>query len=224
MQQRIRGNKMISIIEHKSKKYFIILFSAIIFSGCASHQNSITKIATLNINTTTHKPTVTTSQTLTSTSSLTITSSFTPASTSTPDYSRTITKQVKLIYYTGWDGSTFTHNDPRNDMTAFIDLDTMELANTTKSDLDFNVSIGSMLWYWLNAINGAQEWSKGKIDISLKDCYNEKLPNDNYESDTYVGNHVCVVSNMNRLFLVYIEHLNFQYEYATIYINVTTYK
>jgi hypothetical protein len=217
-----------SIIERKWKKIITLFITAFIFSGCASNLHIDTQITILEIDTQTYKPTETNSKTPTSTFTSTITSSFTPTSTSTitltPDYSRTITKQVRLIYYTGWDGSTFTHSDPRNDKTAYIDVDTMELGNTPKSDLYFNVSIGSMLWYWLNAINGAQEWSKGKIDVRLKDCYNDSLPNDELESDTYVGNHVCVISNNNRLFLVYIEHINFQYEYATIYLKVTTYK
>jgi hypothetical protein len=155
------------------------------------------------------------------------TRTFTHSPTITIDYSRTVTNRIKLIYYFDRYGP-YGDDIPENLEWSYLDLDTLTLGKTPQSDLHYSTSLGSMFWYWLNAINDAKEWTKGNIDIGLKDCYNKSIPNEDYESRTYEGNHMCVVSNRNRLFLVYIDRLNAQFpiephSYATIYMNVTTY-
>jgi hypothetical protein len=169
--------------------------------------------------------------TITTTNKFAFTSTFTREYTSSPTitskYSYTRTDRVKLIYY-------FDRNGPYGDDIednlewSYLDLDSLTIGKSPESDLHFTTSLGSMLWYWLQAINGAKEWTKGKNEIGIKDCNNKSIPNEEFESRTYEGNHMCVISNKSKLYLIVIDRLNAQFpvephSYGTIYMYITSY-
>jgi hypothetical protein len=99
----------------------------------------------------------------------------------------------------------------------------METGDTPQCDLHFYVTRGSMEWVLLAPINGAITKSRGTNKITLEDCYKEPDLATRVKPDDYVGNHLCAVSNKNRLFLILIEDMVNKADYSSINLLITTY-
>ena len=198
-------------IDIKLRTGFAVFLAAIFLqctTGCNPGSTSLSPIPPYTISQTTA---VMTTHTISPTKFPTDTPTLSP--TSTPDYSRTIDNTVTLRYDIGVEENS----------KSFLDLDTMETGDTPQSDLHFAVTRGSMEWVLLGAINGAQKKERGYIKITLEDCFKEPDLDTPAEPDAFIGNHLCIVSNKNRLFLIFIEDIIVKLNYASIDLLITTY-
>ena len=89
---------------------------------------------------------------------------------------------------------------------SFLDLDTMQIGENPQSDLRFDVGGGTTEFFSLSFLNGAKAKSMGATNISLTDCKQQIVTINNVDIlEIYTGNHVCVQSNLDRIFLLRIE-------------------
>jgi hypothetical protein len=104
---------------------------------------------------------------------------------------------IKLIYDHKYDDD---HNP-----NAYVDLDTMMIGDTPKSDLRLILSIGSDVFVWLDAVNGAYAYSMGTESVTLIDCINSKSLIQRITIPQVVkGNHICMITNSQRIVLLRI--------------------
>ena len=197
---------------------FIILLISLNISltGCTSMYDTATTISSL---TTITANTPKLSITMTPRFNYTLTPSI--LQISTYDFSQTVEKRITLSYIIDDPSISPTITSEKNTNDT-LDLDTMVIENTSRSDIQFFVSVGTMRWFLLYAINGAQSESKGTGNITLEDCIDKTVPTYQFKPDAFIGNHICYISNKNQLFLVYIENITDTFELASITLLITT--
>jgi hypothetical protein len=88
---------------------------------------------------------------------------------------------------------------------SFLDLDAMEIVESPQSDLQYVVGGGSMVVEGLLPLNGARAKSIGDGNVNLVDCKGSEPFVEWDIPEIFTGNHICVISNENRLFLLRIE-------------------
>jgi hypothetical protein len=141
---------------------------------------------------------------ITSTSTVVVTDNNSP--TCTVNYSNIVIDQVALIYHEYHREPSGPWYDPINH-TAYLDLDTMEIGNTPQADLQFFTIIASTEWISLVPQNGAKLGFKGKEEITLSDCYMDPTFGEQKYSNAFKGNHLCALSNNDKIFLLVVEDI-----------------
>jgi hypothetical protein len=134
----------------------------------------------------------------------TITPSITP--TTSPTMYPTINTRIskKTEWYIDLTFDWWSPDNPK----SFIDLDTMELGESTQSDLHYKVSAGSDLFPSLWPLNGALAISMGSSNIKLEDCIGiSNLLSKYIIPEVFIGNHICMLSNKGRMFLIKLGNL-----------------
>jgi hypothetical protein len=134
----------------------------------------------------------------------TITPSITP--TTSPTMYPTINTRTNRMteWYVYLTFNWWSTDNPK----SFIDLDTMELSESPQSDLRYKVSGGSDLFPSLTPLNGALARSMGSSNINLEECIEvSNLLTKYIISEVFYGNHICMLSNKGRMFLIKLDSL-----------------
>jgi hypothetical protein len=78
----------------------------------------------------------------------------------------------------------------------------MEIDESSQSDIQFEVGGGTKEYYGLYPLNGARAKSMGAGNINLSNCRDVSESLEIFVIlQIYKGNHFCVISNKDRLFL-----------------------
>jgi hypothetical protein len=157
------------------------------------------------------------------------TASSTPTTTMIPYYSPTIvpskTPTNSPTMYPTINTKTFRLNEwyvdlifnlaAKDNPKSYIDLDKMEIGDTPQSDLNYDVS---GIYASLFPMNGALAISMGATNIKLEKCIEVSNTVTKYIiPEVYSGNHICILSNKNQMFLLTIDGISLP-KHTSLYI------
>jgi hypothetical protein len=181
-------------------------------TGCNPGKNSPTYTISPTVSTTvSHTPTIT--LTASTTASPTTLLTITPTASATVSPTITYTTSYVTQWYVDLIYDLTTEENPK----SFLDLDTMEIVEGPQSDIKFDVGVGNMVIFALFIINGARSKSMGAGNIDLATCRKQiNLFDEDTRFEIYKGNHICVLSNRGRMFLLRDENVTYSSDWNII--------